>query len=219
MIAFAKNNGGELPDDEGRKTRELQQSVFTVDKEMIAMQSRMDALLSEELEERVRARCLQENKPFILPSYYYPIFLLGWMRTSETTADSAVQQCENSKEPENLIVTFSVYKSLLQEYGTKLLALRKIWMRRKEARSLPKVDEQELKDAEKAYDDFTKAFPPEHLMNCPNAAEQRRMLADWVLLLRDKVWKKIETAAIPVRQAGGEVMKITYEEIQRNQEK
>ena len=217
MIAF--DNDNDSLEEESAEKDGLKKSVYPMDRHLIEQTMRMYQLLRNEAIDRVKGRCKAEGKPFINPQYYYPIFVEGWTRTSESTADSVIEQCMRSGEPENKIVAFSIYKNLLDEYENKILALGKILMRRNEGNfELPIVDEDHLKDAENSLDAFRQQHPLEQIAQCSNADEQRTLLRQWVEDLRKEVWAKIEKAAIYVRNAGNAVMKIVYESLDGNVE-
>lgn len=168
-------------------------------------------LLTDDIYNRLRERCIKEDIPWISPDYYFPIFNLGMARIINTTPDFTVEQCLAAENPDDLRVAPSIASNLMKEYENKLVALRKIKERKATAPELVEVKEGDLRQAEEAYRKFMGSAGITTFSGMIDVPAQRAYLRQFVARARQEVLPKIQAASKPVIEAGTQVLDIAFD--------
>lgn len=194
---------------EGRRSKLPEPYPF--DDMLIQQYQLFTELLTDDIYNRLRERCINDGIPWISPDYYFPIFNLGMARIINTTPDFTVEQCLAAENPDDLRVVPSIASNLMREYENKLVALRRIKERKATAPELVGVNERDLKQAEEAYKKFMESAGLTTFSGMIDAQAQRERLRQFVARARQEVLPKIQIASQPVIEAGTRVLNIAFD--------
>jgi hypothetical protein len=185
--------------------------LYSFDRLLIQQVELVDSLITDEVFEQMRQRCMQEGLPWISPDLYFPVFNIGMARLVATTPDFVAEQCRAAENPNDPIVAMSIARNLMTEYRSKLTALRRIIEAKGRSLELVDVNLQDLEAAQRVYEEFMKTSGVDRLESITNISKQRQVLLDIVRGARSSILPAVQKAAQPVMEAGNRVMDIAYD--------
>lgn len=172
------------------------------------------SMMTDEVFNAIRRQCRQEGKPFINPEYYF-LFLLGMERLRKTNSDYVFKQLTRAIDRGDLLLPTAIARNLKIEYEDKIHSLRKVALRRKEERSLPEINVNDLIQAEIIVarilsDRAVNELVPQQVAELVHSKTLLRELVDKAHF---EALPMIEIVAKPVIVAGDHVLDLSFSKL------